>query len=531
MAGSSATTSHPPVRFINNQSYLSLCHTNCQHQHLMFLGSAPDASGLRKMNLLTKSKYMIGLQCPKYLWMVFHEPEKIPKPDKAQQHVFDEGHLVGELAKKLFPQGIDIPTEPFAENLKKSSELLSKKKPLFEAAFSSGQLYSRADILFPVKNEWDIIEVKMSTEVKEEHIQDVAFQKYVYENAGLKINKCFLMHVDNEYVRKGKINPKKLFVKEDISKDVNDIKNIPAKIEEMFEVINSKECPASVLGRQCKKPYECPVEEECWQLPDGSVFELYNARGKEFELYEKGIVSLKDIPDEFKLNDKQGIQKKCAKTGEVHINKAGIKSFLARLKYPLYYLDFETFGSAIPFYDKSSPYQQIPFQFSLHVDDGKNVRHCSFIASGKEDPRKEFVSSLKKVLGTKGSIVVYNQSFEIARLKEIAEFLPSYRKWVNSTIKRVVDLLVPFRNFDYYNPVQQGSCSIKHVLPALTGKGYKELEIHDGGSASLAFLDIAFSKISDKEKTKLRADLEKYCCLDTEGMVWIVEKIKKISSI
>jgi len=478
--------------------------------------------------MLSKSKYMIGLQCPKYLWMVFHSPDKIPKPDKGQQHLFDEGNLVGSFAKKLFLKGIDIPTDDFSGNLKKSTELLSRKKPLFEAAFSVGQLYSRADILIPVKNEWDIIEVKMSTSVKDEHIQDVAFQKYVYEESGLKIRKCFLMHINNEYVRKGKIDTKKLFAKEDISKEVAEVKDVPLRVEEMFEIINSKECPSSVLGRQCKNPHECPVEE-CWNLPDGSVFDLYNARGKEFELYERGIVSLKDIPDDFKLNDKQGIQKKCAKTGQVHVNKEGIKKFLSDLNYPLRYLDFETFGSAIPFYDKSSPYQQIPFQFSLHVDDGSSVKHYSFLASGKEDPRKDFIVALKKVLGTKGSIVVYNQSFEIARMKELGALFPSYKKWVNSAIKRVVDLLEPFRNFDYYNPVQQGSCSIKHVLPALTGKSYSDLElINEGSGASLAFLDIAFSDIPKSEKEKLRKALETYCGLDTEGMVWIIERLRDL---
>ena len=152
------------------------------------------------MTLLSKSKYMTGLQCPKYLWMVFHCPERIPKPGRAQQHIFDEGTLVGDFAKKLFPSGIDIPTDDFLGNLKKSSELLSKKKPLFEPAFTFGQLYSRADILVPVKEKWDVVEVKMSTEVKDEHIQDVAFQKYVYENFGLKINKCFLMHINKDYV-------------------------------------------------------------------------------------------------------------------------------------------------------------------------------------------------------------------------------------------------------------------------------------------------------------------------------------------
>jgi hypothetical protein len=195
----------------------------------------------------------------------------------------------------------------------------------------------------------------------------------------------------------------------------------------------------------------------------------------------------------------------------------------------LYFLDFETISSAIPLYPNSKPYQQIPFQYSLHVDNGKEVKHYSFLASGKEDPRKEFVSSLKKVLGGKGSIIVYNQSFEISRLKELAGLFPSCKKWVNPAVKRVIDLLQPFRNFDYYSPIQKGSCSIKAVLPALTGKSYSDLDlIKNGGDASLAFLDIAFSDIPSSEKEKLRKNLEKYCGLDTEGMVWIVDELRRI---
>src|SRR3989338_7482177 len=168
--------------------------------------------------LLSKSKYILGIQCPKYLWIAVHEPGKLPEVDEITQHRFDEGHLVGELAKKVFPSGIDIKTEYFNENLKKSKELLAKRKPLFEAAFKNETIYARADILFPVnKKEWDIIEVKSSTQPKELHIHDLAFQKYCYEHAGLKINKCFLMHINSNYVRKGKINPKELFNIQDVN--------------------------------------------------------------------------------------------------------------------------------------------------------------------------------------------------------------------------------------------------------------------------------------------------------------------------
>ncbi len=178
------------------------------------------------MPLLTKSRYLIGLQCPKYLWISLHEPENIPEVDMSAQHRFDQGHIVGQLAKRLFPDGIDIPEEDFKENIAKTKEFLKLGEPLFEAAFQVGNIYSRADILVPVGKKWDIIEVKSGTKVKEVNIHDVSFQKHVYEESGLKIRKCFLLHVNNEFVKNGEINPEEFFTKEDITEEVEAIVDI-----------------------------------------------------------------------------------------------------------------------------------------------------------------------------------------------------------------------------------------------------------------------------------------------------------------
>lgn len=167
--------------------------------------------------ILTKSKYLNGIQCPKLLWISVNDKNRLPEVDESQQKLFDEGHIVGDYAKKLFPSGIDIPTSDFNGSLNETQNLLSRGVPLFELSFLIDRLYSRADILEPTKDGWDIIEVKSSTEVKEVNLQDVAFQKYVYEKAGLKINRCFLMHINNQYVRQGEIDANKLFSKEDIS--------------------------------------------------------------------------------------------------------------------------------------------------------------------------------------------------------------------------------------------------------------------------------------------------------------------------
>lgn len=482
--------------------------------------------------LLTKSKYLVGLQCPRCLWVMLHEPERIPEVDAATQRLFDQGHEAGQLAKTWFPDGIDISEDDFMKNVEVTKELLKKHKPLFEAGIMADNLYSRADILNPKKDMWDIIEVKSSTQIKPVHIQDVSFQKYIYEKANLKINKCFLMHINNQYVRKGKINPKQLFIIEDITEQVNqEINGISDRIKAILKAADNPKCPDIKISPSCNDPYECALHKECWDsMPKSNVFELYGSMKKGFELFDNGITNIQDIPDDFKLTTNQQIQKSCAKTGKPFIDKDKIKQFLDSLEYPLYFLDFETYNTAIPLHDNLRPYQQVPFQFSLHIQDQNNkITHHEFLAEGKEDPRKAFLKALTAVLGNKGSIIVYNQSFEITRLKELADALPDYKKWVASVLTRITDLLLPFRNFYYYSPKQRGSASIKKVLPAVTGKSYDDLEISEGEMASIQYLSITYGEATKEEMKKVRKQLLEYCCLDTEGMVWIINELKKLA--
>ncbi len=491
-----------------------------------------------QMVLLTKSKYLTGLQCPRLLWVVFNQKNTLPEFDFGTLHTFKQGHLVGELAKELFSKGIDIPIMPFVENIKKTKTLLKKRKTLFEAGFKAENLFARVDILKPVKkNEWDLIEVKSSTSVKNENIQDVSFQKLVLEKNGLKIRKCYLLHVNNKFVKNGKIEPKKFFSQTDISKEVKEIeKNIEERINEMFKIIALKKIPKTKIGQHCKTPYECPLKQNCWSfLPKNNVTNLYRMGKKSFELINEGIFAIKKIQIEQKLSTKQLIQLNCEKTKKTHANKTKIKEFLKTLKYPFYFLDFETFNTAIPIYNKTKPYQQIPFQFSLHVIDSKNAKpkHYSFLANSSKKIRENFLKELKKVLGNKGSIIVFNESFEKMILKQLGEFLPKETKWVNSTLNRIVDLLIVFRNFDYYNQKQEGSASIKKVLPAMTGKNYDKMNIADGQTASLEFLytihgELFNKKPTQKEIAKTRKDLEKYCKMDTLAEVLILEELEKV---
>ena len=493
------------------------------------------------MTVLTKSLYINGLQCPKYLWIKCHEKYRIPRPDEAMQHLFDQGKLIGDLAKTLFPKGIEVNANywEFVDSDKKSRDALKLRKPLFEAGFLTGEIYSRADVLLPVgKNEWDLIEVKSSTSVKEDNIHDASFQRYCYEKAGIKIRKCFLMYLNKKYVRKGKVDVKKLFINEDITLKVSEaIVGIEGRINEMLKVMKSEKCPEVKIGAQCNKFYGCPLKDYCWgDIPLTSVLNLVGSSAAAFEIYDSGVKNLGDIPENFELNAKQIIQHKCAKTNTVHIHKPEIKKFLETLKYPLYFMDFETYATAVPLYNGLKPYQPIPFQFSVHLieKEGMKPKHFSFIASGSGDPRKKFLEELKKVIGKKGSVIVYFQSFERGRMEELGKMFSNQKKVVKAILARFVDLIDPFKNFDYYNSKQQGSASLKYVLPALTGKSYEGMPIAEGEMASLKYLYITHGSFDGKKATadevkKIRADLEAYCGLDTEGMIWIIEKLKELS--
>ena len=480
--------------------------------------------------LLSKSKYLNGLQCLKYLWLIYNDPEKIPEFDDPTQRIFDQGHQVGELAKKLFPDGIDIPHDDFRGNLMLTNQLLAQRKPLFEPGFYQDNLFSRLDILNTAgEDAWDIVEVKSSTSVKDVNLHDVSFQQRCCQKAGLKINRCFLVVVNNQYAKHGEINPAEYFAFNDITDQVNQIsEGIDQRIQEMFETIALPQCPEIRIGEYCDNPYGCPVTICRKHLPESNIFDLYRGGKKCYKMYYDGILTVGDIPEDYKLGQPQKIQKACEINGAPHVDKPAIKEFLDQIKSPVYYLDFETISPVIPLFDGTRPYQRIPFQYSLHKVDKRETVHYSYLAEGKEDPRPELLKQLKNEIGTSGSILTYNQSFEEGVLHEMAADFPDFAEWVEETVGRMLDLLKPFRDFSYYHPDQHGSASIKKVLPAITGKGYDYLTINNGDAASGAFLAVTYGEATEGERLQVQQDLIKYCGLDTEGMIWIVDKLRGV---
>jgi hypothetical protein len=487
--------------------------------------------------LLTKSNYLLGLQCPKLLWVTKNDKQRLPEHDEITLKKFSDGHILGELATKVFPEGENIPDDNFMENLRNTKKLIAKRIPLFEPAFMIDGLYSRADVLVPVnEDEWDIVEVKSATRVKNTNLHDVAFQKYVYEKAGLKIRKCFLMYINNQYVRDGEIEPSELFVQTEISEKVEEFsEEIESRIEEMKNIISNEE-PICKIGISCKDPYDCAIKEECWDnIPKDSVFDFYRMlKRKCFDMYHAGIVCLNDVPENVKLNEKQQIQRKLACDGGKHINQTEIDNFLRNLEYPIYYLDFETINPAIPKFDGMKPYQRITFQFSLHIqkEEGGDVEHVSFLGDGTDDPRPKFMQALRDNLGGKGSILVYNQAFEKGVMNESATAFPEFREWYDENIfPRIKDLWDVFRNFHYYDSRQCGPASIKYVLPVLSDLSYGDLDIQKGDLASLEYERVTYNlSVSEEERQKVRDNLEEYCKLDTLAEVEIVKKLNSVVS-
>ena len=417
-----------------------------------------------------------------------------------------------------------------------TKEALKSRKPIFEATFSHDGAYAQADVLVPAGAvAWDVVEVKSSTEVKDVYLNDMSFQLRLYESAGLEINRCYIMHINNQYLRNGDIEADKLLIKEDVTDDARALaKHVRDNMDRMFETINLADCPEVDVGAHCSDPYECPLEGECWDfLPEqGDITTLYRmGLKKTLPLIQSGIFSISDLPADYDLNDRQAIQRATLLSGQPHINREAIAGFLGNLKFPQYHLDFETFQLAIPAYDHSRPYQQTVFQYSLHIWPafGAEPQHVEFLADGQTDPRPEILASLQEHIGAVGDIVAYNMGFEKMCLRDSAEAFPEYRAFVAGLMPRFVDLLAPFRAFDYYHPKQQGSASIKKVLPVLVPElSYADLEIGDGGTASSEYVRVTFGDVTEEEREHVRAGLLKYCHLDTLAMIRIIQALQKL---
>jgi hypothetical protein len=489
-------------------------------------------------NRLSKSTFIRGLQCEKSLYLYkYHYKLKDPTSSSLQA-VFDQGTNIGLLAQDLFPNGMDASPEnhfKMLDSVAKTLDFIKKDETIiYEATFIFDDVLAALDILVKDHEGWKAYEVKSSTKVTETYIKDAAIQYYTIINSGIELKDISIIHVNNKYTKKGELDVHKLFTIESVYDSVLEfLPYIPNEIKRLKTVIDSSEVPQKDIGPHCQDPYACDFRGVCWKhIPKYSVFDISRLKQeKKFELYKKGIITL-DLIDlkQIDLNKNQILQVQSEVDGTKYIDKNKIRNFTRGLSYPLYFLDFETIGPAVPKYNGTRPYQQLVFQYSLHTQENysSNILHKEYLADPTKDPRIGFIEQLIQDCGTSGDILVYNIGFERGKINDLIEVFPQHSNKLNSIVNRLKDLMIPFQQKWYYTPEMKGSYSIKYVLPAMVPElSYNDLDIKEGGAASNTFLSLVNGTF-DGDFEETRRQLLEYCKLDTYAMVKILEKLYQV---
>lgn len=479
--------------------------------------------------LFTKTDYKNYLECGCYLWMERRDKHLMPPPSASGLFHEREGEKVDALAKQLFKDGVE-PFEFGEAGWRKSKELFDKKtEVIFQpTVITKSGLTCRADIVThdPKADTYDIREVKSATKVRPEDLHDVAFQLICFEEAGIKVGKTYLIHVNNEYVRKGDIEPAKLFITEDVTEEVRElVSEVKEGIADARAILAVADYPDNRVILSCKsKNGSCDYLETYLSHVPVKKLDVKNWLPVfALSLLQKGVLDANSLSPVFL----RGIGYRPV---EKAVDAAAIKKELTTLVYPIYFLDYETFASPIPPFDGTRPWQKIVFQYSLHIKKAPDakVEQREFLAEKDENPIPAMVAQLKKDIGTEGTVIVWYASFEVPRNKEIGEYYPEYTEFMEAVNNRVYDLMVIFKKKLYVDAGFHGSASIKAVLPIMVPElSYKELAIQEGGTASVTWPRFIDSKTPLAERIKIKSDMLTYCGLDTMAMVRILENLEK----
>jgi len=484
---------------------------------------------------ISKSSFQRGRQCLKRLYLSRNHPELKKSPGLIVQSLYDQGKEVGEIARELFPGGQNLESSESLETqiLTTANALKSDQSIFYEAAFEKDGLFVATDILRKNEDAWEIYEVKSTSTIKESLLWDLAFQYHVLKKSGFKKLKIHAVHINTSYRLKGSLIPEELFKIKDVTKQV---RRFHAEVEKLIQLekntLENSEIPEIAIGAHCTKPHDCEFMDYCWKsVPEDSVLKLTHSSGQHWDLYHDGVKHMKDIPADFPLSKTQSIQVKAWKSAKEIINQNALKQFLESLTYPIIHLDFESFGTAIPIYQHTKPFQQIPFQYSIHIQNGpgQSPEHLEFLAEGGSDQRQNLLFKLLRDTEGEGTILAYNQSFEKKIFSDLAVLFPMQQAEINQRISRIKDLIDPFRKFWYYTAKMNGSASIKKVLPAMAAEfNYESQAISNGAAASHAYLQLVKGDFQG-DVEQLRRELLDYCTLDTLGMVQILNKLIEIA--
>lgn len=451
--------------------------------------------------MLTKSDFLLFLKAPLHLWA--KENNKLEKkvPSIYEQHLMKQGYEVEKLAHELLPNA-------------------TWQKPYFTDDF---EIRQDAIIIYPDGNA-HLYEIKSSTEVKKEHLFDVVFQSIVMEKE-INLKKIFVVTLNKEYVLNGQLDINSLFVVKDVTKIV---KKLKATVEDlMYQAINVVNTESSDRIEGCLNPKTCLCPDLCHpNLPKKSIFNVpYLSHKRKRELIDSKIIDINDISAELSLNPMQRKIVNAIKTGKPYLDKTKLKDFLDSFVYPIYFLDYETYPLAVPIYNKYKTYQQMVFQYSLHIvnSDG-TILHKEYLETERGDPSRNLIKRLSEDIGPTGSIVSWNKTFEMSRNEDMTRLYPEHTEFLKDVNKRMIDLADFINKEMYIHPDFLGSWSIKNVLPVMVPDlSYKKLKVNKGDQAMLTWWKMINSK--DKKEAK---DLLEYCSLDTLAMVKIWSRLKNI---
>ena len=482
---------------------------------------------------LSKSDFLKYQTCPAYLWAWKNKREVVPtdiSPDTERR--IEQGVEVEAYARQLFPDGILVEDKLEAAKEQTDKLIEQKAKTIFQATvITNDGLLAMADILQYEDGGWNLYEVKSTTKIKKEHLMDSTFQLVAFEAAGYKINSVNLIYLNKDYIRHGKIEPKKLFIVEDITESLQGLKpDVVAMTKDAINFITKTEEPRTCSCRYKTKSNHCPTFSYFNQdIPEYSIYNLTRISEKKVNsLVDMEVFHLHDIPEDFELTDKQQNQVTAHKIGKPLIDKDRIKEELATLKFPLYFLDYESCATAVPLFEGTWPYQQVCFQYSLHIqrEPGGKLEHYEHLSQKKNGhPIPCLLEQMKKDIGPTGNIIVWNKGFEMGRNKEMAKSYPEYKDFLLQVNDRVYDLMEIFSKQMHVHPDYLGSVSIKHVLPVLAPDlSYKVLDdIQNGTLATLRWYESIETPMAESRREKIYANLLKYCELDTLAMCRIYD--------
>lgn len=489
---------------------------------------------------LSKTDFMRYQTCPAYAWIAKHHKELIPpeEDDWLLQRRFRAGDEVEELALTLFPPGKKV--QAFGPKAAEFTQTLADegKQVIHQATALSPEGYmARADILVKDGDGWAIYEVKSGMRAKPEYIHDVAFQKLAFEKAGYIIHKAAVIHLNRSYVRDGELDPATVLKVTDVTKEVKGM--APAVEKDAAEAYEYLKNPTEPTTCPCinKPRYEhCPTFAHFHpDVPEYSIFHV-SGLGKRVlkQLATENKFEITDLPDGTKLNDRGNHQVLMAKEGKPIIKEDQIKGILNGLQFPLYFLDYETTTGGLPLFEGCKPYQNMPFQYSVHVLEapGAELKHYEYLATNQTaNPVAELTDELQKVIGPKGTVIVWYKRFEMGCNEQMAEMHPPAAAFLKDVNERIFDLMEVFSDFHYVHPEFKGSTSIKNVLPVVVPElTYNDLAVQKGDRASALWEDSTKDSFDPAERDKLYPDLLEYCKLDTLAMVKIYEHLLDVVS-